>query len=122
MQLIGQRSDWIEFRSGVLRGSVLEPLLFTIFIYEIDDEVLFEISKFADGTNIASRVNTLNHIRSMQRTLDQLVAWTNRWEIDFNVNKCGVMDIGKMNLELQYQMNDGWVKPTDEEGSRNIDN
>ena len=56
---------------------------------------------------IASRVNTLNDIRSMQRTLDKLVDWTNRWEMDFKVNKCGVMHIRKRNLEFQYQMNDG---------------
>ena len=51
----------------------------------------------------------------MQRTLDKLVAWGNRWEMDFIVSKCGVMHIGKINLEFQYQMNDGWVKSVVEE-------
>ena len=51
----------------------------------------------------------------MQRTLDKLVAWENRWDIDFNVNKCGVMHIKKRNLELQYHMNNGWDKSVDEE-------
>ena len=35
--------------------------------------------------------------------------------MDSNVNKCGVMHLGKRNLEFQYQMNDGWVKSVDEE-------
>ena len=43
----------------------------------------------------------------MQRTLDKLVAWANRWEMDFNANKCEVMRLRKRNLEFQYQMNDG---------------
>ena len=34
--------------------------------------------------------------------------------MDFKVNKCGVMHIGKRNLEFQYQINDGWVKSVDE--------
>ena len=34
--------------------------------------------------------------------------------MDFNVNRCGVMHIGKINLEFQYQMNDVWVKSVDE--------
>ena len=51
----------------------------------------------------------------MQRTLDKLVAWANRWNMDFNINKCGVMQIGKRNLEFQYQMNNGWVKSVDKE-------
>ena len=64
---------------------------------------------------VASRVNTLNDIRLMQRTIDKLVTWENRWEMDFNVNKYGVMNIAKRNLEFQYQMNDGQAKSVYEE-------
>ena len=35
--------------------------------------------------------------------------------MEVNVNKCGVMHIGKRNLDFQYQMNDGWVKSVGEE-------
>ena len=56
----------MEVRSGVLQGSVLGPLLFTIFIDDIYEYVLCEISTFADDTKIASRVNTLNNVRSLQ--------------------------------------------------------
>ena len=35
--------------------------------------------------------------------------------MDFNVNKCGIMHIGKSNLDFQYQMNDGWIKSVDDE-------
>ena len=41
---------WTKIRSGALQGSVLRPLLFTIFIDDIDEEVLCEISKVADDT------------------------------------------------------------------------
>ena len=67
----------MEDRSGVLQGSVLGLLLFTIFIDSIDEHVLCEISKFND-TKIVSQVNTLNDVRSLQRTLDKLVAWSNK--------------------------------------------
>ena len=65
-------------------------------------------------TKIASRISTLNNIRLVQRTLNKLVAWANKQEIDFNINKCRVTHIGKRNLEFQYQMNDGWLKSVDE--------
>ena len=39
-------------------------------------------------------VNTHNDIRSMQLTLEKLVAWTNRGNMKFIVDKCGVRHIG----------------------------
>ena len=59
-QLNGHKSGWTEIRSGVPQGSVLGPLLFSIFIDDIDGKVLCEMSKFVDDTKIASQVNTLN--------------------------------------------------------------
>ena len=35
--------------------------------------------------------------------------------MDFNVNKCGVVHIGKRKLEFKYQMYNGWIKSVEEE-------
>ena len=56
-----------------------------------NEEVLCEISKFTDDTKIAGQVNILHDLRSMKKTLNKLVAWANRWKMDFNVNKYGVI-------------------------------
>ena len=102
-------------RNGEPQGYVLGQLLFASFIDDVNEEVFRVISKFADDTKIATRVNTLKDTRSMQRILDKLVASVNRWDMDFTVNKCGLMHIRKRNAEFQYQMNNGWVKSVDEE-------
>ena len=43
-----------------------------------NEEIIYIYIYFADDTKIASRLNTLNDIRLMQRTLDKLVAWENK--------------------------------------------
>ena len=35
--------------------------------------------------------------------------------MDFNINKCRVMHVGKRNVDFQYQINDGCIKSADEE-------
>ena len=74
LQLNAHRSGWKEVRIGVPQLFVLGPFLFTIFIDDIDEEVLYKIYKFADDPKTASYVNTLNDIRSMQKTLEKLFA------------------------------------------------
>ena len=56
------------------------------------------MSKFAEVIKIATKINILNYIKSMNRTLDKLVVQVNGWEMEFNVNKYGVMHIRKRNL------------------------
>ena len=62
MHLNRHTSGWTDVRSRVPQGSLLGPLHFAIFIDDIDEEVLCEVSNFADDTKIVSRVNSLNDI------------------------------------------------------------
>ena len=81
MQLNGYRLGWTKVISNVMEGFALGPLLFSIFIDDIDEEVLCEISKIFDDTKMVNQVNNLNDTQAMQRTQNKLVAWVNRWEI-----------------------------------------
>ena len=48
----GKCSGWSEVSSGVPLGSVLEPILFVIFINDIEDGLCGNILKFADDTKL----------------------------------------------------------------------
>ncbi len=77
-------------KSGVPQGPVLGPVLFLIYVIDLDDGCTCKISKFADDTNIASKVITMLDKELLQRDLDKLSNWARDWQMKFNVDKCRV--------------------------------
>ena len=52
--LNGQCSDWAPILSGVPQGSVLGPLLFLIYINDLECGIKSQIKFFADDTSLYS--------------------------------------------------------------------
>jgi len=102
--LNGQFSDWREVLSGVPQGSVLGPLLFVIYINDIDESVGSKILKFADDTKIYLNIKSPEDIANLQSDLCNLVSWSKDWQMLFNVDKCKVMHIGYNNKKAEYVM------------------
>ena len=113
--LNGKESDWADVLSGVPQGSVLGPILFLIFINDIDnaiDCVTTFMKKFADDTKIASVVDDLTQSQKFQEQIDSLMRWGEIWQMSFNFDKCVVMHLGHKNLRHTYDMNGVPIKIT----------
>jgi len=90
--------------SGVSQGSVLGPILFLIYINDLDNGIKNSILKFADDTKIFSAVNNDSDRRLLQKDLDNLLMWAEEWQMMFSVSKCKVMHLGQKNHGYSYYM------------------
>jgi len=115
--LNGKYSSWAEVLSGVPQGSVLGPILFLIFINDLDNAALLVdiLRKFADDTKLGQTVSTPEERAALQQTLDNLCEWADNWGMEFNVKKCKVMHLGYTNTGHSYSMNNQQLTETEEE-------
>ena len=115
--LNGEFSDWMEVLSGVPQGSVLAPLLFIIFINDLDLEAAAAdlISKFADDTKVGVYVRGEGDRNRLQLVLNNLMAWADCWGMKFNVSKCKVVHFGSRNPKYSYTMNGAELEVSKEE-------
>ena len=100
----GRWSGWIRVWSGVPQGSVLGPVLFLVFINDLDQGIASSILKFADDTKLFKEVRHNTDCEALQRDLDNVVLWAQKWQMQFNVKKCKVMHVGRQTDCCEYYM------------------
>jgi len=72
--------------------------------FGLDEDINSHILKFADDTKIFKEVRNSADCSQLQADLDKLVLWAQKWQIEFNVDKCKVMHVGNRDDGSTYHM------------------
>ena len=83
--LNGSSSTFYPIEPGVPQGSVLGPLLFLVYINDLEDNIISKIKIFADDTMLFSIVhNPALSAAELNYDLHVISQWAQQWKMSFN--------------------------------------
>ena len=88
-------SDWAPVLSGVPQGTVLEPLLFSLYI----NDTTTEIKLFADDCVCYREIKGTEDTVKLPADIDRLCSWARKWGMRFHPVKCNIMQITRKRIK-----------------------
>ena len=105
--------------------SVLGPILFLIYINDLPLGIISPLSLFVDDSKIFTRITSAKNVGRtdtntngndvLQRDLNSIKEWATKWKMEFNIDKCKIMHLGRLNPGHTYTMGDTELTETTEE-------
>ena len=93
------KSDCAPVLSGVPQGTVLCPLLFSLFINNISSDIEFEIRLFADDCVCYLEIKDEEDTMELQRDSDRLGCWARKLSMRFQPVKCNMMQLTRKRIK-----------------------
>ena len=84
----GENSKDVPVISGVPQGTVLGPLMFLLYINDINQGLSSQIRLFADDCVLYREIRSQADAEILQNDLNKLVSWSHKWQMKFNIAKC----------------------------------
>ncbi|CAH8556906.1 unnamed protein product, partial [Dicrocoelium dendriticum] len=88
--------------SGVPQGSVLGPLLFSLYVNELPELLEVPSLMFADDLKFWHIVSDFDGPQTLQRALDKLWDWAALWQLPINYAKCSILRVGPNSPQTRY--------------------
>jgi len=89
----GSKSSSVNVRSGVPQSSVLGPCLFIAYINDLPENLDANTRLFADDTALYARITCTSDQEQLQRDLNCLANWEEKWDMKFHPQKCMAMSV-----------------------------
>ena len=100
VRLGGQISKEVKVTSCVPQGSVLGPLLFTVYVNDIWRNADSSIRPFADDCIIYGKITNKNNIIRLQKDLDTLGDWAVENGMKINPRKSKVIRFTRVRVKI----------------------
>ncbi len=113
----GVGSSWTEVLSGVPQGSVLAPIMFQIYINDMQEGLNSYINMFADDAKLLRVIRTKDDCIELQKDIDKIYKWSQTWKLEFNAKKCHVLEMGRSSRRItwNYKMGEEVITKKKEE-------
>ena len=87
--------------SGVPQGTVLGPLLFSLYINDISADIESEIRLFADDCVCYREIKGIDDTVKLQEDIDRLGCWARKLGMRFQPVICNMMQLTKKHNKIQ---------------------
>ena len=84
----------VPVTSGVPQGSQLGPILFLAYINDLPQDIVSQVSLFADVIAIYLTLENKGDSGELQKDLDRLPTWEARWDMEVkSMQRSGIEEI-----------------------------
>ena len=100
--LSGQSSDASPINAKVPQGSILGPLLFSVFIDDLVDTCENQLYLYADDSTLFAPIRSVNErasgLASLNRDLEKMRVWAANWKVTFEPTKCTALMLSRKRM------------------------